>query len=205
MDYSQYKVLEFRRKFFKLFGAAISIYEPAGNTLVGYIKMKAFKLRGDIRVYTDTTMQHEIVTIGGRQIVSFKPTYDVFDARNGAKIVTLRFRTLRTYFLRGHMDIFDVSGNPYGYVQETSNWLAIVRRYGGDILELILAFVPQKFDIIYAPDGATPQLAGKIVHRKNPLIVKMSLDTTMAQVNLDPRVNIAICTLLSILDASKNA
>jgi len=42
MDYSRFSVLEFRRKFFKLFGAAITITDPETNTLVGYIKMKVW-------------------------------------------------------------------------------------------------------------------------------------------------------------------
>lgn len=211
MDYSQFKVLEFRRKFFKILGASISIFDPNGNKLVGYIKMKAFKWRGDIRVYSDTSMQREIVHIGGKQIVSFKPSYEVTDSATNTPLVILRFRGLKTYFLRGHIDILDMSGNQYGYVQETSSQLAIIRRYFGIIpyvgvlLELILAFVPQTFDIMYAPAGAAPQLAGSIVHRKNPLVVKMSLNTTAAQISLDARINIAICSLLSILDANKNA
>jgi hypothetical protein len=210
MDYSQYKILEFRRKFFKLLGAEISITDPNTNTLVGYIKMKAWKLRADISVFSDRSMQQAIVRIGGRQIVSLKPSYTVYDAVTQQAIVLLRLRALRTYLVRGHMDILDIQGNAYGYAQETSSQLAIMRRWlrllpFGDYLELIFAFIPQTFDIMYAPNGATPLLAGRIVHRKNPIIVKMSLNTTEAQVALDPRINIAICTLLSILDANKNA
>jgi hypothetical protein len=211
MDYSQYKVLELRRKYFKLFGAAISIFEPVNNTLVGYIKMKTWSLRGDIRVYTDTSMQREIVMIGGRQIMSFKPTYNMTDSSTGATLGMLRFRGLKTYFLRGYVDILDPNGGQYGYVQETSSQLAVSRRYLGlipyigAILELIFAFVPQTFDIMYAPNGASPQLAGKIIHRKNPFIVKMSLDTNAAQVIIDPRITIGVCSLLSILDANKNS
>jgi hypothetical protein len=65
-------------------------------------------------------------------------------------------------------------------------------------------FVPQTFDIMYAPNGAEPKLAGRIVHRKNPVIVKMSLNTTDAEYKLDPRINIGLCTVLSIRDANKN-
>ena len=210
MDYSQYKILEFRRKFFKLFGPEISITDPNTTNLIGYIKMKAWRLRADISVFTDQSMQQAIVSISGRQIISLKPTYTIMDAVTRQPLVTLRFRALRTYLVRGHIDILDNQGNPYGYAQETSSQLAIMRRWlriipFGDLLELIFAFIPQTFDIMYAPNGATPQLAGRIVHRKNPIIVKMSLNTTEAQVALDPRINIAICTILSILDASKNA
>lgn len=43
-----------RRKVLKLFGAAFHIYNPAG-AVVGFCKQKAFKLKEDIRVYTDET------------------------------------------------------------------------------------------------------------------------------------------------------
>jgi hypothetical protein len=210
MDYSNYKILEFRRKFFKLLGAEISITDPSSNNLVGYIKMKAWRLRADISVFTDKSMQQAIVRIGGRQIVSLKPSYTVYENTSQQIIAVLRLRALRTYLVRGHMDILDAQGNPCGYAQETSSQLAIMRRWlnilpFGEYLELIFAFVPQTFDIMYGTNGAPPKLAGRIIHRKNPVIVKMSLNTTEAEVAVDPRISIAICTLLSILDANKNA
>ena len=209
MDYKQYKRLEFRRKFWKLFGADISIFEPDSNQLVGFIHQKAFRLKTDISVYTDTSQQQSIVRIGGRQIISFKPKYGIFDPSTGQELVALQFGALRSYLVRWHINILDSQGNPYGYVQETSSSLAIMRRWigtvFGDLGELVLAFVPQTFNIMYAPNGAPPQLAGTVVHRKNPVIVKLLLDTSQAQVVPDPRVTIAVCSLLCIVDANKNA
>lgn len=210
MDYSQYKVLEFRRKFLKIFGASITIFDGSSNSAVGFIIMKAFRLRSDIRVYKDHAQQQELMRIGGKKIVSFKPTYEVFDSHSDQSLITLRFQGLRSYLYRVHIDLLDGAGNIYGYVQETSSTLAILRRWlgllpFGDFIELIFAFTPQTFTIMCAPDTSPPQVAGYIVHRKNPVIVKMSLNTTQAQVQIDPRINIAICTILSILDANKNA
>jgi hypothetical protein len=210
MDYSQYKVLEFRRKYFKLFGASISIFPANSNSLIGYIQMKAWSLRGDVRVYTDESMQQEVVRIGGRQVISFQKIYDIYDSATGSVLVAVRQKSLRSVFVRDHMDILDPQGNDYGYVQETSSGLALARRwiafvpYIGILSDIILSFVPQTFDLFYAPTGSTPQLAGTIVHKKNPIIVKMRLDTTQAQTTFDPRINIAIVSLLSVLDAAKN-
>jgi hypothetical protein len=210
MDYTQYSNLEFRRKFFKLFGASITIYESASNTAVGFITMKAFRLRSDIRVFRDSAQQQELIRIGGKKMISFKPTYDVFDSQTSQQLITIRFKSLRSYLYRVHVDLLDDQGNIYGYVQETSSWLAITRRWFGllpfgDFIELIFAFIPQTFTVMYAPNGQNPQSAAYITHRKNPAIVKMSLDTTRTQTKIDPRINIAICTILSILDANKNA
>jgi hypothetical protein len=209
MDYSQFKILEFRRKFFKIFGAEISITDPSSNRLVGYIKMKAWKLNADIGVFTDKSMQQAICNIGSRQLISFKPSYNILDTATQQPIATLVFRRLRTALVRGHVDIIDNQGNPYGYAQETSSILAIARRWLeilplGDYIGLIFMFVPQTFDIMYAPNGNDPKIAGKIVHRKNPIIVKMSLNTNQAQISLDPRISIGLCTVLSIRDANKN-
>jgi hypothetical protein len=208
MDYTQYPILEFRRKFFKIFGAEISIVDPATDQLVGYIKMKMWSLKGDVRVFTDQSMTTEIVRIGGRQKISMQKVYDVFDSTSGVKIASIRQKSLRSFFVRDHMDILDGNDNIFADVQETSSELAIIRRwiaiipYIGPLIELILMFVVQTFTISYDPNA--PQLMGNITHKKNPFIVKMTLDTTNAQMKLDPRINIAVVSLLSVLDASKN-
>ena len=48
-----------RRKIFKLFGAAFHIYDPNGRVAF-YSKMKAFKLKEDIRLYTGEDMRTEV-------------------------------------------------------------------------------------------------------------------------------------------------
>jgi hypothetical protein len=211
MDYSPYKQLEFRRKFFTIFGTAIIMYDPNNKAVLGYIKEKFLSLRGDVRLFRDSTMQEEIIRIGGKQVVSLKPTYAVFDSPTGQQICTLRRSSLRSQFIHDHWDLLDVQGNIFGTVQETSSTLAIARRwieiipYIGPLIGLILLFVPQTYDVMYTLPGAQPLLEAKIIHRKNPIIVKLGVDTSMAQTTFDPRVNIAIASMLTILDADKNA
>jgi hypothetical protein len=155
-------------------------------------------------------MQKEIVRIGGRQVISLQKVYDVFDSETGAKLASIRQKSLKSFLVRDHMDILDANGNSYGFVQETSGTLALVRRwiaivpYIGPLIELILMFVVQTFTVNYDPQGNTPQLVGNITHKKNPFIVKMTLDTTQSQAKFDPRLNIAIVSLLSVVDATKN-
>lgn len=210
MDYSKYSVLEFRRKFFKLFGASITITDPETNTLVGYIKMKVWSLKGDIRVFTDKSMQQEIVRIGGRQVVSLLKLYDIFDSQTGAKLATIRQKSLKSLFIRDHMDLIDTTGNEFGFVQETSGTLALIRRWvglipiAGPYAELVLMFVVQTFTVNSGVEGNNPQLVANITHKKNPIVVKMTLDTRGGQAKLDPRIYIAAVSLLSVLDAAKN-
>ena len=78
-----------RRKFFRLLGAAFHVYDPDGG-LVFYSKQKAFKLREDIRLYSDESMTTEVLTIQARQIVDFSAAYDVVETATGTKLGALK-------------------------------------------------------------------------------------------------------------------
>lgn len=207
MDYSQYKKIEFRRKFWKLFGAEISVFDPVSESLIGFIKMKAWKLREDVRLYRDTTMQQEVFAIHARQIIDISATYDVIDTQSNQPIFALKRKGLKSFFVRDHWDILDTQGNIIGAIQETSSSLALLRRWlsmFSDLFDLVFMFVSQTYDVTLN-SGPTPALIAKITHRKNPVIVKMSVDTTMAQPGVDPRIVLASASMLSLIDAAKNS
>jgi hypothetical protein len=204
MDYSQHKQLEFRRKFWKLVGAEITVTDPGSEQLLGLIKMKAWKLREDIRLYSDRGQTQELIRIGARSIIDFGATYDVFDSKSDQALFSLRRKGLKSTFIRDHWDIYDAAGTAIGSVQETSSGLALARRWMellpfGDIIGLVFAFFPQTYNI-----SVNNALVGTILHRKNPFIVKMSLDMTPAPETIDPHLGISVATLLSVIDASKN-
>lgn len=208
MDYSQYKKIEFRRKFWKFLGVDISIYDPLSNNLIGFINQKTIMLKPDVFVYTDKSMEKSVVELKKQTIMNVSPKYSVIDTSSQAELASLNFNDIKSYYVRWHININDKNGNAFGYVQETSNFLAILRRWialVNDYVALILMFVPQTFDIYYAPNGADPKLVGRIIHRKNPVIVKMGLDLTEAQANIDSRINLAVCTLLCLRDINKNS
>ena len=77
-----------RRKFFKIFGEAFHIYDEAGQVLF-YTKMKAFKLKEDLRVFTGEDMQEQVLSIQARNILDISATYDVTDPQTGQKVGAL--------------------------------------------------------------------------------------------------------------------
>ena len=134
-------------------------------------------------------------------------TYDVTDSASGMKLFSLRRKGLRSVFVRDTWEILDAGETVVGMVRETSGNLAIVRRWLGaisDIFDLIFAFVKQTYEITYAPSGQTPAVVAQIVHHKNPILVRMSMDMSMAPAGSDPRVALAAGSLLSVMDATKN-
>ncbi len=206
MDYSIYKTLEFRRKFFKLFGASIDITNPESGQQVGFIQMKAWKLKEDIRIFTDSSMQQQLLQIHARSVIDFGATYDVTDAPTGDSLFSLRRKGLRSTFVRDRWEVADAAGNTIGTVQETSSSLALVRRYVGiipivgEIADIALSFAPLTYTIFDADNAAIAQLT----HRKNPLVVKFGLDITNEAHTLDARLPVAVTALLAVVDASKN-
>lgn len=210
MDYSAYKQLEFRRKFWKLVGAEISITDPHGQQEVGYIRMKAWKLREDIRILRNRTDQQAVVQIRARQIIDIGATYDVTDSSTQQLIFSARRKGLKSIFVRDHWDLLDASGNTFGELQETSSGLALARRWLellplGEFIALIFAFVPQTYVMNATQPDGSKLLIGTILHRKNPVVVKMNLDTSGAQTQVNPYLPMAMTALLSIVEASKNS
>ena len=77
-QYSQYLL---RRQVFALTGK-FRLYSPDGQ-LVMFSQQKMFKLKEDIRVYSDETKSQELLVIQARQILDFSAAYDVVDATAG--------------------------------------------------------------------------------------------------------------------------
>ena len=206
MDFSQHKTLEFRRKFFKIFGAEITITDPENNQLVGFIKMKAWKLREDIRIYSDRSRSQELLAIHARQIIDFSATYDVKDSTTGEPLFSFKSRGIKSTFVRDHWDVLDAAGQQIGALQETSSGLALARRYlgmlpfVGIVIDLLFAFIPQTYSLMDIAGNTT----SKIVHRKNPFIVKMQLSVLNPSDALNARTSVAATALLSVIEAAKN-
>lgn len=210
MDFTNYQQIEFRRKFWKLFGAAIDMTDPTSGTTLGFIKMKAFKLKEDISVYTDRTETQEYMRIKARQVIDFGATYDIYDSLSGLPIMSLQRKGLKSTFVRDYWNMFDANGQKAGYIQETSSTLAIMRRwlgilpYVGDFVDLVFAFWPETYSIYHGFPGGEV-LVGNIVHRKNPFVVKMGLTFTPGESPMDKRIGVAATSLLAIVDANKNS
>ena len=96
LGFQQYLVV---RKFWQFLGATFWIYDPQGG-LVFYSKLKAFKLREDIRLYTGEDMQTEVLAIKARQIIDFGATYDVVDSVTNQKVGAVWGKGFRSILLK---------------------------------------------------------------------------------------------------------
>lgn len=188
--HTQYTV---RRKVFKLFGAAFHIYDPAGGVVL-YSKMKAFKLREDIRFYTGEDMRTEVLAIGARQVMDFSAAYDVVDSATGQRIGSFRRKGLKS-LIRDEWAVFDAAEREVGTIVEDSTALALVRRF----VDMASMFLPQKYHLDLG--GA---LACTFQQNFNPFVFKMTVDFSPdPSRRLDRRLGLAAAALLTAVEGKQ--
>lgn len=116
-----------RRKILTIFGAKFHIYD-ANRKLLGYSEQKAFKLKEDIRIYTDETRTNERVVIKARQIIDFGAAFDVIDSKQQQKVGALK-RKGWTSIVRDSWIVMDADDREAGMIQEDSLTMAMIRRF----------------------------------------------------------------------------
>ena len=142
------EVYTVRRKVLKIFGAAFHVYDAQGG-LVGYCKQKAFKLKEDIRLFTDESCSTELLRLAARQMIDFGATYDVTTPQGDA-IGSLRRKGLKSSFVRDEWLVFDDAGAQVATIREKGSIAPLARRY----VDNISAFMPQRFEVFRESDGA---------------------------------------------------
>ena len=179
-----------RRQVFKLFGAAFHVYDGTGK-LVGYSKQKAFKLKEDIRVYTDESMSTEVLTIQARNIVDFSAAYDIVDTRSGERAGAARRKGFSS-IVRDSWELLDVSETPVAKVQEDSMMMAMMRR-------LLSNLIPQKFSV---KNEAGTEFADFHQHF-NPFIYRLKV-TIRPGAAIDPRLILGAAILICAIEGRQN-
>jgi uncharacterized protein YxjI len=182
-----------RRKVFKLLGAAFHVYDAQQN-LVLYSKQKAFKLKEDIRLYSDESMGTELISIAARSIIDFSAAYDVIDSQARQKVGALKRKGFSS-MLRDEWVIMDARDNPIGTLREDSMTAALVRRF----VEAAAFFFPQKF---HAEVGG--QTVCTFQQNFNPFVRKLEIDFSQdANCVLDRRLGIAAAVLLAAIEGKE--
>ena len=179
-----------RRKVLKIFGAAFHIYDNEGN-LAGYCKQKAFKLKEDIRIYTDESMSEELVVIKARSIIDFGTTYDV-TLPDGFSLGTLRRKGLSSTFLRDSWLVFNEQGQEVARLQEDNALAAFCRRY----FDLVALLFPQKYTLTRV-DG-TP--IARFRQHFNPFVFRMSVGVVEDDLEVNDLVVLATGCLLTAVE-----
>jgi len=177
-----------RKKIFSFLGQKYHLYAPDG-TVAAFVKKAAFKLKEDIRVYTDESMSEELLTIKARQIIDFGATYEVTDSKSGQKVGVLKRKGLKS-ILKDEWIVMDSGEREIGLVVEDSALMAMLRRFLSNL-------IPQNYDLLIGGERAAD-----FKQRFNPFVFKMDIDFSMdaAAQRCDRRLAIAAVILLLAIE-----
>lgn len=186
----QYNHYLLKRQVFALTGK-FRFYAPNGQ-LVLFSEQKMFKLREDIRVFSDESKTQEVLMIKARQIMDFSAAYDVMDSATGQKLGALRRRGFAS-LLRDEWEILDAGDNVIGSLFEDSMGLALVRRF-------LTGLIPQNYDITI---GATR--VADLKQNFNPFSYQLNVDFSMDITHqMDRRIGIAAGILLAAIEGRQS-
>lgn len=187
-QYNQYLL---KRQVFALTGK-LRFYNPQ-EQLVLFSEQKMFKLREDIRIFSDEQKSQEVLAIKARQIIDFSAAYDVIDSASGQKVGALRRKGLRS-ILRDEWEVLDPNDQVVGLLFEDNMTQALLRRL------LLGSWLPQNYDLTMSE-----QRVADLKQRFNLFRYEMDIDFSMDSVRrLDRRLGLAAATLLAIIEGRQD-
>ncbi len=181
----------FHKKFLKLAGGEFRVLDSK-ERLVLFSQQKAFKLREDIRVYSDETKSTEVLSITTQKIIDFSAAYEVVDSTNGETVGSLRRKGLKS-ILKDEWEILDPQGQVVGHVKEDSALLATLRRF-------LTNLIPQRYELVL--QGST---VGSFHQHFNPFVYRATMDLSADPGRLlDRRLAVAAGILLMAIEGRQN-
>jgi hypothetical protein len=177
-------------KLFSFPGASLQVKVPDGPDVM-FCKLKAFKLKEDITLYTNKDMQEPILNIKARQIMDFSAAYDVYDCSNQTKIGALKRHGWSSAFFKDTWTVMDQHDQEIANISEDNAALAIARR-------LVLgSLIPQNYNVSMKGDKVAHVSRMPII---NVLNLNFELDLSR---RLDRRLGVATGILLCVIEGSQ--
>jgi hypothetical protein len=132
-----------------------------------FSEQKMFRLREDIRVYSDESKIQEVLMIKARQIIDFSAAYDVVDSVSNKRSARCAARDSQS-MLRDEWEILDVNDNRH--------WHIIRRQHGHGAIAPFPEFnlIPQNYDIVVG--------SSRVADYKqnfNPFTYQLNIDFSM--------------------------
>jgi uncharacterized protein YxjI len=116
--------------------------EDYNGNILGYCRQKLFKLKEDIRIYTDESQSQELFCIKQKQILDAFGNFGVIDSNTGTLLGSIKREWLSSAFAKDKYEIFNQNNQLIGKIEETSTGSALARKYlpGG-------ALIPEKMTL----------------------------------------------------------
>ena len=182
-----HNVLQCRKKILSI-APTFEIFDQAGQPLL-FCQEKLFKIKDDIRIYSDSSKRVELLRIAQRNIVDWAGIFDIVDPATGQRIGVLRRKGWRS-FSRDEWHIHDAYDQPVGKILET----------GGAFWRRIFKFLPYTFAYYLGP-----QVVGTFNQKFTWIGYQATMDITGWQnAPYDRRLAFAGALLLMAVEAKED-
>jgi hypothetical protein len=150
-------------------GPQIFVRSASGQEIM-YVHQKAFKLKEDINVYTDSKKTNIIFNIKADRMIDFSANYTFTDAA-GNVIGKIKREGMRSIW-KASYNVMDAAGNVIGHVKEDNPWIKVIDAIVGEIAILGI-FSGYFFNPSYTLyRGATDETQPAIRIKKQPAFLE---------------------------------
>lgn len=110
---------------FKILAIAPQIFiRDAGGREVFYVHMKAFKLKEDISIFTDSTKSNQVFRIQADRILDFSAEYHITDTMAGSRLGSVKREGMRSLW-KASYNIMDGMGQRVYHIKEDNPWIKV--------------------------------------------------------------------------------
>jgi hypothetical protein len=116
--------------------------EDARGRMLGFAKQKMFRLKEDIRVFTNQKMNQEVFRIKQQQILDVWATFGVVDSQTNSILGYVRRRALTSVFAWDEWEVYNARNQLVGGLYEEKG-RGLARKYlpGGSLIPEKMTFV----------------------------------------------------------------
>ena len=133
-----------------------------------FVHQKIFKLKEDIRIYSNSSMNKEIMRIKQEQILDISGSFQVVDSESNELIGILKRKGLKS-MIKDEWIIMDKNRKEIGLIKEKGGIVWILRRF-------VFTWIPYMYNI---------QMGGENIANIKEKAVKLA-DTYYLDINQDP-------------------
>jgi uncharacterized protein YxjI len=127
---------------FKFFAIAQQIWvRDANETLVYYVKQKAFKLKEDVIIYADEAQTKEVLRMKADRIIDWNARYSITTA-DGQPIGAVKREGMKSLWSSTY-GIFDAAGAQLGVIHEENPWIKVADAVVSEVP--FVGFIAQRF------------------------------------------------------------
>ena len=188
MSHEQYTI---RRKVFKVFGAAFHVYDEHGS-VIGYCKQKAFKLKEDLKLYTDEAMSDMLLSLQAQSIIDFGATYTV-TLPDGTALGSMRRKGLKSSFMRDEWLLFDNNNTQIASFHEMGSFAPFARRY----IDYASILLPQRYEVYRTRDT---KCIATLRQHFNPFIFRLGVSILDEDDEIDDLLILGASCLIAAIE-----